>query len=312
MARIDAALAAAGLRRTPPPLLPMGYARLVRGRVSVIVDCAAPAQVTDRGRRGGHASTLAFEMTAGRRQLIVSCGPGQGFGPDWASATRATSAHSTLGLADASSARFVRGPGGAEHLAEAPDEVPVEFHPDRPVAHLAAAQNGYAAAHGLIHLRQLDLGLDGGELNGEDMLTAVSETERRRFVLARAAAGKGGLGRHHGLPFAIRFHLHPEVEAELDAALGEVRLMLVNGEGWTFRHAGTCTIGLDPSVYLENTRADPAATRQIVLSGLAMHQTTSVRWSLTRDATAPAFLREVPRLDDGAGGDPMTAREDPT
>jgi hypothetical protein len=65
-------------------------------------------------------------------------------------------------------------------------------------------------------------------------------------------------------------------------------------------------------VYLENTRAEPAATRQIVLSGLALHQATPVRWSLTRDATAPAFLREVPRLVGAAGDDPMTAERDPT
>ena len=64
-------------------------------------------------------------------------------------------------------------------------------------------------------------------------------------------------------------------------------------------------------MYLENTRAEPAATRQIVLSGLALHQTTPVRWSLTRDATAPAFLREVPRLNGAAGDEPMTER-DPT
>ena len=38
----------------------------------------------------------------------------------------------------------------------------------------------------------------------------------------------------------------------------------------------------------------------------------SVRWSLTRDATAPAFLREVPRLVGAAGDDPMTAERDPT
>lgn len=189
--------------------------------------------------------------------------------------------------------------------------MPVEFHPDRPAAHLAAAQNGYAAAHGLVHLRQLELSLDGGELRGEDMLTAVSETEKRRFVVARAASGRGGGRLHHGVDFALRFHLHPEVEAELDGALGEVRLMLANGEGWTFRHASACTIALDPGVYLENTRAEPAATRQIVLSGLAMHQTTSVRWTLTRDATAPAFLREVPRIADAVADDPRPEEEDP-
>jgi uncharacterized heparinase superfamily protein len=297
-ATIDAALAAAGLRPAPPTLLPMGYARMLRGRVSVIADGAAPAPVVASGR-GGHGSTLAFELTAGNRPLIVSCGPGQGLGPDWSAAARAPAAHATLTLAD---------PGAQPDTDAA---VAVEFHPDRPVAHLEAS-HAAPGAPGLLHLRRLDLSLDGGELRGEDALIAVSEAAQRRQVVARVTLGRAQARPGSATPFAIRFHLHPSVEAELDAALGEVRLVLPIGEGWTFRHASACTIALDPSVYLENTRAEPAATRQIVLSGLALHQATPVRWSLTRDATAPAFLREVPRLVGAAGDDPMTAERDPT
>ena len=296
-ALIDAALAAAGLRPVPPTLLPMGYSRMLRGRVSVIADCASPAPSAASGR-GGHRSALAFELTAGHRPLIVSCGPGQGLGPDWAAAARAPAAHATLTLPDSAG------------QPDGDDAVTVAFHPDRPVAHLEAS-HAVPGAPGLLHLRRLDLSLDGGDLRGEDSLIAVSEAAQRRQVIARATLGRQARPGTAAVPFAIRFHLHPTVEAELDAALGEVRLVLPNGEGWTFRHASACTIALDPSVYLENTRAEPAATRQIVLSGLALHQTTPVRWSLTRDATAPAFLREVPRLDGAAGDEPMTER-DPT
>lgn len=289
----------------------MGYGRLSRGRSSVIVDCAAPP-AGGKGGRTAHASTLAFEMTVGRRPFIVSSGPGCSFGPDWCAAGRATAAHSTLVVAEASSARFAAEVAGPDVLTEGPRVVEADLGTDRPAARLVAAHSGYAGSHGLIHVRRLDLSLDGGALRGEDLLSAVTEAEKRRFVQARAAAGRqSGAGPGHGLPFAIRFHLHPDVDAELDPALGVVRLMLGNGDGWTFRHASACTIGLDPGVYLEKTRAEPAAARQIVLSGLAMHHATSVKWSLTRDGTAPAFLREVPRIGVEADHEPTSALEDP-
>jgi hypothetical protein len=58
---------------------------------------------------------------------------------------------------------------------------------------------------------------------------------------------------------------------------------------WRFTHAGPCTIRLDPSVYLENTRPEPIASRQIVLAGRATHPATTLRWRLARDRATPAF-----------------------
>jgi len=64
----------AGVRAVVAPGLAMGFARLAGGRTTVIVDAASPPD----GRAGGsaHASTLGFEMTSGRRPVIVSCGSG--------------------------------------------------------------------------------------------------------------------------------------------------------------------------------------------------------------------------------------------
>ena len=41
-----------------------------------------------------------------------------------------------------------------------------------------------------------------------------------------------------GVPYQIRFHLHPEIEAHLDMGGTAVSLALKSGEVWVFRHDG--------------------------------------------------------------------------
>ena len=87
-----------------PDGLSMGYARVSAGRTSVIIDASRPP--TGKASVNAHASTLAFELTSGRRPLIVNCGSGGSFGADWRRAGRATPSHSTLCLDGLSSARL--------------------------------------------------------------------------------------------------------------------------------------------------------------------------------------------------------------
>ncbi|MES2549089.1 MAG: heparinase II/III family protein, partial [Pseudomonadota bacterium] len=69
--RLDQALASAAVRAGATPAIAMGYARLHGGRTSVIVDAAAPPG--GRAARTAHASTTAFELTSGRRPVVVNC-----------------------------------------------------------------------------------------------------------------------------------------------------------------------------------------------------------------------------------------------
>lgn len=283
VARLDAALA--GLGRVPgvPGVRAMGFVRLARGGTSVIVDCAAPP--AGPGSRGGHASTLAFEMCSGRWPLIVSSGPGGGASPDQPRAARQTAASSTVCLKGTSSSRFGIRRAERGDLVEPPGDVQTDLRTDGLAARMVAAHNGYVAGFGLIHVRRLDLDLEGNSLRGEELLSAVTDLEQRFFHEAR--------GNGPGIPFVVRFHLHPDVSADLDETFGDVTLNLGRGEVWVFRHDRTCTIRLDPDVYLENTAPEPRATRQIVLDGLARTPETPVKWSLTREARAPAFVRRA-------------------
>ncbi len=70
-----------------------------------------------------------------------------------------------------------------------------------------------------------------------------------------------------GVRYYLRFHLHPDVDAEVDLGGSAVSMALKSGEIWVFRHSGGLDLTLEPSVYLEKGRLKPRATKQIVLAG---------------------------------------------
>lgn len=290
---LDHALATAatpGMRRED---LAMGFARLAAGRTSVIVDAAPPPM--GPASVDAHASTNAFELTSGRRPMIVNCGSGRSFGPDWRRAGRATPSHSTLGLAGISSSRLgaLDGHDGrkADELVEVPDRVPAIFSRLPDGRRLEVAHNGYQRTHGLTHARTLDLSFDGRALAGEDLLTTLSDGDKARFDRAMDAA------RLDGIAFAVRFHLHPEVDASIDLGGAAVSLALKSGEVWIFRQDGSATMTLEPSVYLEIGRLRPRNAQQVVLSGHAMSYATRVRWYLAKAQDTPDGLRDLGQHD---------------
>ena len=109
------------------------------------------------------------------------------------------------------------------------------------------------------------LALDGADLRGEDKLTGRS-----------------------GAAFAVRFHLHPAVEAALIEDGGGARLRLPSGAVWRLRAAGA-EMSLGESVYLGS--GEPRKTQQIVLSGTTGPSGASVRWALRREAKSSEAAR---------------------
>ncbi|MEH6741158.1 MAG: heparinase II/III family protein, partial [Sulfitobacter sp.] len=248
---LDHALASSGVRTMQPEGLSMGYARLSAGRTSVIIDASPPPD--GAASANAHASTLAFELTSGRRPLIVSCGSGASFGLDWRRAGRATPSHSALSLGGYSSARLDTADRrtGVEALIDGPTHVPVEITPLNDGMKFQGGHDSYVLTHGLTHARTLELTHDGRAVAGEDMLLAMEDAEKRRFDRALDRT------KLKGLLFEIRFHLHPEVDATLDLGGAAVSMALKSGEIWVFRHDGTTELSLDAGAYLETTRLKP-------------------------------------------------------
>ena len=291
--RLDHALASSGVRTTHGPGLAMGFARLSAARTTVIVDIDPPP--SGPTMRDAHASTLAFELTSGRRPLIVNCGNGAPFGVEWHRAGRATASHSTLAIEGYSSSRFggqsLIGGDASEILVDVPRDVRLRHNVDSGSVGIIAGHDGYVATHGLTHVRSLDLSVNGRGLVGEDTLATVSEDHNRTFDKAMDRT------RLKGIPFYIRFHLHPEADAEVDMGGTAVSLVLKSGEIWIFRHDGKAKLTVQPSVYLENGRLKPRATKQIVLSAAAMEYATRIRWTLAKAQDTPSHVRDLEKDD---------------
>lgn len=283
--RLDQALAASAAKGVAGSGPAMGYLRLASGRTTLIVDAADPPG----GAAGGsaHASTLAFEMTSGRRPVIVSCGSGTSFGPVWRQAGRATVSHSVLALEGYSSSRFGRGQG--EALAERAHVVMARPITDGAEPGLMMAHDGWSRTHGLTHSRSLYLSSDGRRLTGQDALGPVTQPERAR--LAAELARRGGAP----LRYAVRFHLHPDVEAQIDLGGSAVSLALRSGEVWVFRPSDPSGMTLEPSAYLERGRLKPRPAQQIVVTGQIDGGEALIGWTLAKAQDTPLAIRDMDR-----------------
>jgi uncharacterized heparinase superfamily protein len=217
-------------------------------------------------------------MSSGRHRLIVNCGSAPLRGEEWLGLSRTTAAHSTVCVADRSSARFVKQRWAARVLgprvADGPGKVRIERHESDLGALLTAAHDGYVPRFALVHERRLYLSVDGDDCRGEDRLLPPTRSSPRSRRPRRQPDGAA-------VPFAVRFHLHPDVRASLSRDGTRVLLMLPNGEGWQFR-ANRPDLSVEESIYCGGGE-DVRRSRQIVLSGVAdPAQGASVKWAFHR------------------------------
>ena len=270
--RIEALVAATGVRARPlREARQWGYQRASAGpqrTATVLVLDAAPPPLA-RHARYGCASTLAFELSAGKQRLVVNCGgaafAGGAIPVRLAQGLRATAAHSTLALDDTNStAVLING-----RLGAGVNEVEVERRQvvadagRRGATRIEAAHDGYAPRFGLTHRRVLLLRDDGGELVGEDRLVPTGRRGKR---------GKIG--------FAIRFHLAPGVEPYLSEDSRGVALALPDGSHWQFRSGAReegVRVALDDSLWADG-QGRPQATKQLVISGMVSRGGGSFPW----------------------------------
>jgi uncharacterized heparinase superfamily protein len=228
-----------------------GFERLQAGNSLVVVDTGKPPPAGFD--EYAHAGALSFEMSHERERIIVNCGAYRGPKPNWWRVTRASAAHSVLVVADTNSAE-IRDDGV---LGRTPASVTCDRAEHDGQQWISATHDGYRDRFGLIYTRELFLGADGGDLRGEDRLSG-----------------------RPGATFAVRFHLHPSVQASLIEDEAAVVLRLPSGSVWRLRAAGA-EMALGESIYLGSGEA--RKTQQIVLTGTAAPGGTAVRWALRRE-----------------------------
>jgi uncharacterized heparinase superfamily protein len=178
-----------------------------------------------------------------------------------------------------------------EALEDTPREVPIQITHASDGIRFEGGHDGFRHTHGLTHARTLELTFDGSGVVGEELLMALDEADERRFDKQLSAS------KRTGVPFSLRFHLHPEVDSALDLGGSAVSMALRSGEIWVFRHEGGAKLTLEPSVYLEKGRLKPRATKQIVLTGQAIEYATRIRWSLAKPQDTAVAIRDLARDD---------------
>jgi uncharacterized heparinase superfamily protein len=75
------------------------------------------------------------------------------------------------------------------------------------------------------------------------------------------------------LPFAVRFHIHPDIRVT-PAQGGDILLKVPGGEGWRFRHGGA--IAVEESTYVGQGSARRA--EQLVLRGAVRDGPAELAW----------------------------------
>ncbi len=234
----------------------MGFQRLSAGETTVIVDCERPRP----GSLAAHAGSLAFEMSVGSHRMVVNCGPHHGRDETWVRALRSTAAHSTLVIADTSSAQL----GDDGTFVGDASTVTCERREGDNATWLDLRDDGYAKRFGMAHHRRLYLGEGGDDLRGEDVLTPSGTAAEPR-------------------PFAVRFHLHPSVQASLLMHGQAVLLRLADGSGWQLRAVGG-SLALNPSVYFDRD-GERRRSEQAVIVGVCANEGATVKWAIRRVAT---------------------------
>jgi uncharacterized heparinase superfamily protein len=260
--RVAAAVEATGLRVRPlRQARGWGYQRLEAKDAVAVFDAAPPPP--SRALSGGCASTLAFELSDAVSRLVVNCG-GPGASPDalpaeLARALRSTAAFSTLTLGDRNSTAIHEDGTLGRGVAQ------VELARDETggIVQVEASHDGYVRRYGFVHQRQLTLAADGRELRGQDVL--LQQGRRRRG---------------EPVPFAVRFHLGPGMEAATTAD-GQGALLRMHGRSaWQFRCRGG-RLSIEDSLWIDGL-ARPHETSQLVISGESPSDGMTIAWIFRR------------------------------
>jgi uncharacterized heparinase superfamily protein len=245
-----------------------GYQRLEGGRLVLVADVGAPPRHSYS--KLACAGCLSFEMSSGLQRIVVNCGA-PASGEDQRRASRTTAAHSTATIGNVSSCRFLEGEDGwwgrrlvarwllrrwGAIILRGPGPVAVDRHDEPGFAVLAGRNDGYQYPFGITHERRWELALDGSRVNGED------------------AFRRDGRARGRPRAVAIRFHLHPTVNA---SGAGDGRVLLTTSLGgiWTFEAEGA-DIAIENSVFFAGV-AGSRRSAQIVLH-LAVADEARVQW----------------------------------
>lgn len=234
----------------------LNYHRLSVGDTVVIVDTGKPASI--ELSRNAHCGCLSFELSSGRYRFIVNSGFPQYASAAFKRVSRSTAAHTTLTIADRSSARISNSSLLGPVVVAGIDEIEVDRRIDEKKADiLSASHDGYINL-GYIHQRELELNAAGNKIRGRDWIRLV---EKRQPEPAEAVC---------------RFHVHPLIELTQEDE-ETVLMQAPDGTAWTFT-APARQVTIAEDVFM----ADASGIRpsQQIEVAFQLPETTEIRWLL--------------------------------
>jgi uncharacterized heparinase superfamily protein len=259
---IEQLIEATGVRTRPlRQAREWGYQRLSQGQSVLIMDVAPPPLA--RLVEGGCASTLAFELSDGPDRIVVNCGGARSANakvpPVLTEGLRTTAAHSTLVLSNSNSTA-IHADGT---LGRGVIEVELVRHETDTASRIEASHDGYVRRFGYLHRRVLAMSPDGKDVRGEDMLLPADRRKHKAPTV-----------------FAVRFHLHPQVEVTPTADGLAAILRTASGHLWQFRCKGG-SLAVEDSVWID-ARGRPLASQQLVVTGASPAGGANVSWLFHR------------------------------
>ncbi len=244
----------------------MKYQRLANRKTIVLADTGPPPP--GELSATAHAGCLSFEMSCGRNRFIVNCGAPAYFQPSYAKLARTTAAHTTLTVADTSSATISNSSYLGPVIVSGPANVDVERRDDDSGRQgFVAKHDGFAERFGLVHERTLQLSAEGNVLSGRDRL---AKSSRYDLSIARDTQA------------AIRFHIHPKIQLSRDKN-NDLVLTASDGEFWTF-YSPDVDAEIEEDIFFADL-AGPRRSAQIVVN-MVISQKSEIAWT---------FVRSVPK-----------------
>ncbi len=218
-----------------------------------------------------HAGCLSFQFEDNGERMITNCGSHPDVDPVWRSATKGTDGHSTLIVTGQDASDFIPLRSVGLDVPAGPMGVSARRMEERDDILIDSQHSGWKDSVGLVFRRRIFMSEAGDRLTGEDSLfrpVSAGETELKE-----------------GIPFDVRFHLHPSVSLKRDGQ--HLKLVLPSGAAWLFK-TNHKNRGIDRSVYL--ARGTVEKCWQLVLSGSASPNGDAstpeniIRWAFTKVA----------------------------
>lgn len=256
---LDEVLKRAQSPAPPPDRAPLaGFERVSADHTLVFFDDGTPPAPGFDAH--AHAGTLSIEISSGRERIIVNCGAGPRDESDWSLALRATAAHSTLTIEDTSSSEPVPG-----KMIRRISSVKASRDEADGNVWLEASHEGYVRLFGFVHVRRLFVAADGRDVRGEDSLVPAA-----------------GVAPSQSARFALRFHLHPEIQASVIQNGAAALLRTPSGQAWRLQIAGAI-LDISESVSFA-VRGSARRAEQLVAAGTAGSTGVSIKWALKQIA----------------------------